>query len=65
MQARGSGERAPESLAKQLKYGELQEEREGEGVTGVDKKREGKGGKDIELRHQPEGGQARREQPAQ
>ena len=38
-QASGSGERGPESLAKQLEYGELQGEREGEGVTSDGKKR--------------------------
>ena len=54
-QASGSGERGPESLAKQLKYGELQGEREGEGVTGDGEKRECDGGKDIELWGQPEG----------
>ena len=54
-QASGSGERGPESPAKQLKYGELQGEREGEGVTGYGKKREGDGGKDIELQRQGEG----------
>ena len=38
-----------------MKYGELQGEREGEGVIGDGEKRECDGGKDIELWGQPEG----------
>ena len=46
----GSGKRGPESLAKQRKDGELQEQREGEGNTGNDERRESDNGKDIEHR---------------
>ena len=55
IQASGSGKRGPENLAKQPKYGELQEQREGEGVNGNGEKREGDGGKDMEHRRQPKG----------
>ena len=53
---RGAPGSAPlKSLAKQLKYGKLQEEREGKDVTGNGEKREGDSGKDIELQRLTEG----------